>query len=31
MFERMPLDQLLTQIVADEVDQVQGKQLFLFE
>lgn len=31
MFERMPLDQLLTQTVADDVDQVQGKQLFLFE
>jgi hypothetical protein len=31
MFEQMPLDQLLAQTVADEVDQVQGKQLFLFE
>jgi hypothetical protein len=31
MFERMPLDQLLAQAVADEIDVHSGKQLFLFE
>jgi hypothetical protein len=31
MFERMPLDQLLAQTMADENDQDSDKQLFLFE
>jgi hypothetical protein len=31
MFERTPLDQLLAQTVIDEIDQVPGNQLFLFE
>ena len=30
MFERMPLDQLLTQVAADDVDTDSGKQLSLF-
>src|SRR6266516_1300874 len=31
MFERTPLDQLLAQTVADEIDRTSGKQLFLFQ
>jgi hypothetical protein len=31
MFERMPLDQLLAQTVADDIATVSNKQLFLFE
>ena len=31
MFERIPLDQLLAQIVTDDVDHASAKQLFLFE
>jgi hypothetical protein len=31
MFERIPLDQLLAQIVTDGIDYTSGKQLFLFE
>jgi hypothetical protein len=31
MFERIPLDQLLAQIVTDDIDHASAKQLFLFE
>jgi hypothetical protein len=31
MFERIPLDQLLAQIVTDDIDHTSAKQLFLFE
>ena len=31
MFERIPLDQLLAQIVIDDIDHTSAKQLFLFE
>jgi len=31
MFERMPLDQLLAQVVADDIDYDSANQLFLFE
>jgi hypothetical protein len=31
MFERIPLDQLLAQIVPDEIQHASDKQLFLFE
>lgn len=31
MFERIPLDQLLAQIVAEDIDHDAAKQLFLFE
>ena len=31
MFERIPLDQLLAQIVPDEMQHASGNQLFLFE
>jgi hypothetical protein len=31
MFERIPLDQLLAQIVSDDIDNASAKQLFLFE
>ena len=31
MFERMPLDQLLAQVLADDIDHVSTNQLFLFE
>jgi len=31
MFERIPLDQLLAQAVADDIDRISDKQLILFE
>lgn len=31
MFERMPLDQLLAQVLADDIDHASANQLFLFE
>ena len=31
MFEKMPLDQLLAQTVADEIQQESANQLFLFD
>ena len=31
MFERIPLDQLLAQAVADDIDRISNKQLILFE
>lgn len=31
MFERLPLDQLLAQIVTDDIDLISNKQLILFE
>jgi hypothetical protein len=31
MFERMPLDQLLMQVVTDDVEYISDKQLILFE
>ena len=31
MFERMPLDQLLAQIVTDDIERISDKQLILFE
>jgi hypothetical protein len=31
MFERLPLDQLLAQAVADDVERISDKQLILFE
>ena len=31
MFERLPLDQLLAQVVADDVEHTSDKQLILFE
>jgi Domain of unknown function (DUF4372)/Transposase DDE domain len=31
MFERIPLDQLLAQVVADDIDHISDKQLILFE
>jgi hypothetical protein len=31
MFERMPLDQLLAQVLADDIDYTSANQLFLFE
>ena len=31
MFERIPLDQLLAQIVTDDIDHASANQLFLFE
>jgi hypothetical protein len=31
MFERVPLDQLLAQIVIDDIERISDKQLILFE
>ena len=31
MFERIPLDQLLAQIVTDDIERISDKQLILFE
>lgn len=31
MFERLPLDQLLAQLVTTDIERTSGKQLFLFE
>jgi hypothetical protein len=31
MFERIPLDQLLAQVVADDIDRISDKQLILFD
>ncbi len=31
MFERMPLDQLLTQAVIEDAEHISDKQLILFE
>jgi hypothetical protein len=31
MFERIPLDQLLAQVVTDDIDRISDKQLILFE
>ena len=31
MFERIPLDQLLAQITADDIDHSSANQLFLFD
>ena len=31
MFERIPLDQLLAQIVADDIDRISDEQLILFD
>ena len=31
MYERIPLDQLLAQVVADDIDRISGEQLILFD
>jgi len=31
MFERLPLDQLLAQVVIDDIERISDKQLILFE
>ena len=31
MFERLPLDQLLAQVVTDDIERISDKQLILFE
>ena len=31
MFERLPLDQLLAQVVAEDIEHISDKQLILFE
>ena len=31
MFERMPVDQLLAQVVTNDIERISDKQLILFE
>ena len=31
MFERIPLDQLFAQVIADDIDHSSANQLFLFK